>query len=396
MMTKLAITIGLLALLLPASLSAQADKPLLAVLNFGAHGPQDNVQRAMLQTLVTYGWLSEGDMQSFYERAFTEGAKLDVLRGEANWRFEDVKPLFERAMDMQPDVLFTRGLPPTLRALTETTDTEDPPAIIFTLSNPIESGVAQSACLHAPHITGVEAQSPYAEILPLLMLQNPDLRYIGTIFGSNEAPGVLGARDIVRIGESLGLQVESVGAFAFSDLRDAANRLVDKGVEAIVLPLDNLVVNGTPVVVEIAREAGIPLLHSTTHAIGMGATFSGGYGAYQTTGEDLGILLQRRAQSGDLDLATTAIATVSDHAVGVNLDEAEYLELQVEPALLEQASALWQDDAFSYSGDMVFEAGQTPPRSLEERLADDQAWLESLHCSPDMIAEQQAALDAQD
>ena len=145
-------------------------------------------------------------------------------------------------------VLFTRGLPPTLRALTETTDTEDPPAIIFTLSNPIESGVAQSACLHAPHITGVEAQSPYAEILPLLMLQNPDLRYIGTIFGSNEAPGVLGARDIVRIGESLGLQVESVGAFAFSDLRDAANRLVDKGVEAIVLPLDNLVVNGTPVV----------------------------------------------------------------------------------------------------------------------------------------------------
>ena len=58
MMTKLAITIGLLALLLPASLSAQADKPLLAVLNFGAHGPQDNVQRAMLQTLG-HLWLAE-------------------------------------------------------------------------------------------------------------------------------------------------------------------------------------------------------------------------------------------------------------------------------------------------------------------------------------------------
>ena len=395
MMTKLAITIGMLALLLPASLSAQDDKPLLAVLNFGARGAQDTVQRAMLQTLVAYRWLSEDDMQSFYERAFTEGARLDVLRAEANWRFEDVKPLFERAMDMQPDVLFTRGLPPTLRALTETIDTDDPPAIIFTLSNPIESGVAQSACLHAPHITGVEAQSPYAEILPLLMLQNPDLRYIGTIFGSNEAPGVLGARDIVRIGESLGLQVESVGAFAFSDLRDAANRLVDKGVEAIVLPLDNLVVNGTPVVVEIAREAGIPLLHSTTNAIGMGATFSGGYGAYQTTGEDLGILLHG-ALSGDLDIAKTAIATVSDHAVGVNLDAAEYLEMQVDPALLEQASALWQDDSYTYSGDMLFEAGQTPPRSLEERLEADQAWLADLHCTPEMIAEQQAALGAQD
>ena len=92
----------------------------------------------------------------------------------------------------------------------------------------------------------------------------------------------------------------------------------------------------------------------------------------------------------------SAIAVTPSFKVAVNMDAADAQDVVISDALLGAA-------------DYVIERGQgagvdleslgfnvaLAPMSLDERIAEDSAYLAGLQCTPEMIAEQQAALDAQ-
>ena len=90
----------------------------------------------------------------------------------------------------------------------------------------------------------------------------------------------------------------------------------------------------------------------------------------------------------------------SANLLGINLDSAAEQDVEISQALMDQAQAM-----LVVSGGRVSLA-QTSPLALmrfarqgaivpmEDRLEDDLAFLASLACADEMIAEQQAALDA--
>lgn len=137
--------------------------------------------------------------------------------------------------------------------------------------------------------------------------------------------------------------------------------------------------------------------------------------------------------NGELDIATTAIDSISDVAVGVNLDAAESLGLEIDDELLEQAHVVLEGNSLSMSAELVLEYMQQlgtdetmtqmalalmegsnpqdlsavlknlPPQLVEflvagrksdEFIAADRDYLAGLRCTEEMIAEQQAELDA--
>ncbi len=97
-----------------------------------------------------------------------------------------------------------------------------------------------------------------------------------------------------------------------------------------------------------------------------------------------------------VDLARLGIGTTGELLVGVNLDSAESQGVDISEAVMAEAVAVIESGGTTKLHPEVLAAiarrGRIIP--LEQRQADDKAWLESLHCTDEMIAEQQAALDA--
>ena len=115
----------------------------------------------------------------------------------------------------------------------------------------------------------------------------------------------------------------------------AADTLLDKGIEAFVLPYDYLTSQGLPVIAIAANEAGVPVFHPSMGAIYYGATVGGGFFLYYEDGLTVGRMLVAFL-NGELDVATTAIHAQSSQGLGVNLDAAFVQGVKMADEIMEQ------------------------------------------------------------
>ncbi|MCY4145333.1 MAG: ABC transporter substrate binding protein, partial [Chloroflexi bacterium] len=261
--------------------------------------------------------------------------------------------------------------------------------------NPYKAGILESACIKPAHVGGSLSSTPYEEVLSLLMDENPDIQTIGTIFNSAEAAGVVGVAEIKRIAEAQGLEVIEAAVADISDISLAAEGLISKGIDAFVMPIDlRTGAAGLPIVVNLGNEYGIPVFHPILFSIYYGATVSSGFYHYYAQGENVGVLLAAHL-NGDIDIATTAINEQTGNAIGINLDMAGRQEIEISQELIDQADAVIRNGEAMISDRVGAELRmQGEIMSMEDRMMGDQEFLANLHCSPERIAEEQAALDA--
>ncbi len=418
-------------LIMAQFVSGQAEeKPTVAMLRFGAFFSFTYVENAVLDTLLANGLVSEAEHATLMARDDLEGQNLNVLWNDANFDFSAVNTIVEGALDRGADIMVVLSTPTAQAAVNITEDMDNPPIVLFTsVFNPYEAGIAQASCIKPSHVTGIESVTPYEDIVPLLLLQNPDLKMIGVIYSSAETSGRMGADAIVAASEAQGLTVEVAAIANLSDLTVAANALVDKGVEAFLLPSDLLTMSGLPVITQIAIENGLPVFHSTSNTINLGATVSAGAGHNSLQGSLIGAMMAGHLR-GELDIASTGIGMIDLLSVGLNLDVAAEQGIEFTPALMDRAHLLLRDggmsgralvlwlesmgmdeatmnlvlkaiaEAQTSGGEIEVDlpeevlAALTAAIASQTRTEDVSAILDSLHCTPELIAEQQAALDA--
>ncbi len=433
-MRTLAVLMLLLSavLIVPGVAAQEADgKPTVAILRFGPMFNFSLIQDSMLGMLASTGLISQAEaVTDFSAGAELDGEKVRMLMGDAALSFANLNFVVEAALDQGAQALVTFSTPMTLAALNATLDLDEPPAILFaSVFNPYAAGIAQSSCLKPAHVTGVQSVTPYEDIVPLLLLQDPTIKTVGTIYSSSETSGRLGAETIAAIAEAQGLQVEVAAITAISDLIPAAEGLVAKGVEAFLIPSDLLTVAGLPSLMQVAIDSGIPVFHATANSLNDGATVSAGVSEADRQGRLLGSLLAGYL-SGELDIRRTGIGTVSSLTIGVNLDTAAQQGIEIAEALIERADAILKDGAASgrqviaalerlglapevieqvapaitaaLAGGGKAELDLPPEVSaiVQQALAAQsmqtniEAALAELRCTDEMIAEQQAELDA--
>ena len=438
MLRKTLLGLIVLALLLTSGALAQDDdKPTIAILGLGEFVNVDVTENAILEALLARGFINAEERATLAQRQDLQGENLNIIWGTADFDLSLVPIMIDNAIDQDADVLLTTTTVVTVTAVDTTLDMDDPPVVLFTgVSTPFYSGIADAPCIKPDHVTGIQARVPYEEIVPMLLLYNPGLQTIGTIFHSSSLPGAFGVESIQENAAALGMTVETAAIVALPDLRAATQGLIDKGVEVFLLPADNLVTLGTPIIAGVAMEYDIPIYHVTTGGVTLGATLGiGGFRHYQE-GIDAGIVLAAYLND-EIDIANTGIGSVEGLAVGMNVDlaRAQDIELddellaaadlavtggmlQLSPRLLEdyfggmdsatvmgilEAAAAAFPDVELVNGklqlpaqmlDSLVQAGVSFLAASGAQSPDDSAFLASLHCSDAMIAEQRAALDA--
>ena len=427
MLMKLVLTLIALLMLLPASL-AEDETPTVAILRFGPMLNFSVLQDSMLLGLRVSELVSAAEAEAgLGVGQDLEGENVRMIVADADFNFSNINLIIEQALDEGADALVTFSTPVTVAALNATLDMDDPPIVLFgAVYNPYEAGIAQASCIKPDHVSGVQSVTPYDEIVPLLLLQNPDMKVVGTVYSSTETSGRLGAEAIVEAAAELGLTVEQAGVTSIADLTPAAEGLVAKGVEALIIPSDLLTVAGLPSLMQVGVENGIPVFHSTGNTTNDGATVAAGVLKMGVEGRLLGAMLAGHL-SGDMDISATKIGSVSGVTVGIDLDTAAMQEVEISEALLARADVVTENDvtygpllmdwlvtfglpeeqalevaetvanAYAGGGIMELDLPEAISALLQQALAaqaDEDESVEDLHCTDEMIAEQQAELDA--
>ncbi|MYE26760.1 MAG: hypothetical protein F4X87_06000, partial [Chloroflexi bacterium] len=271
-----------------------------------------------------------------------------------------------------------------------TFDLEQPPLVLFSIvSAPYAAGIADAPCLKPPHIAGTQAQVPFDQIVSLLRLQQPDIRRVGTMVNAAEPNSINGVEQITQHAEALGLTVESAPIASLADVPIAAETLLDKGVEAILISSSALEVRGLSAITEVAAEYGVPVYSPAVGNVHRGAHVGAGFDDFYREGVVVGRMLAAHLER-TFDVSSLAINALPSLGVALNLDAAA------------EASFSFSEEMLALA-DYVIENGEstqdrTPPNLqdmiLEERRAADLDFLAGLECTDEMIAEQQAQLDA--
>ncbi len=400
-MKRLCVAItGILMALALAVTVGQDAAPKVAILSFGAGGNVENLLGGMLNTLQSYDLVSEQERLLLQSGEDISGEHLRISRSASDFDFPTAALMVKNTLDEEPDVIVALTAPVAQLVVSATSDMDDPPIVLFGLVfDPYEAGIVQSSCIKPDHVWGVESITPYEEVLPMMLSHFPDVKTLGIIYSSGEAAGLLGAQRIRGAAELLSLKVVDAGVAHPSEVRPASLGLIEKGADALIGTPDYVTGLSLPAIVSVANDSGIPVFHPTfiaaLPALGA-ATVSAGFGEYHQQGVFLGAMLAAHLQ-GNADLAASGIKSISSVLVAVNLDSAEMQDAEIAQSLMDQADAIVKDGNVQWSQRALgMMARSRVIVDQEQQRAVDQAFLESVHCSPDMIAQQQAALEASD
>ncbi len=388
-----------LALLLASVTMAQdAGNPTIAILRFGPLPNMEITEGAILDMLQSYGFISADENRMLEERSVLAlaGDHINILWGDAGFSLPNANLLVRNAVDEDVDVIMTLGAQITLAAVSITQDMDPPIPVLFSaVPSPNQYGIGAAPCIKPEHVTGAGSALDYAYVLSALRLQDPDIASVGALYGTGEPGGAYGVEQLTALGEEQGIAVEVVGVAALTDLRAAANRLVESDIEAIILPMNDITTSGLPIITTVANEAGIPVFHPSFSAIYYGATIGAGASPFYEQGINVGRILVAHL-NGELDIARTAISASGQRGIGVNLDSADAQGVEISDEVMTEAIAVIDGGRPSKLNPGILAAiarrGVIVP--MEERIEEDRAWLESLHCTDELIAEQQADLDA--
>ncbi len=390
---KLPFVILLLALLLPlAPTLAQEEKPTLAFLRFGQSPSFALTDMAVLDMLEVYGFISADERAELETGNDLRGENINILYRDAGFDFATANLMVEDALDEGADVVLTVSTQVGMIAVGAMSDMEEPPALIFAIVTvPYETGLALAPCIKPPNVTGTLMEIDYEEYSKLAYLQDPDFQTVGVLANADDpaTPGYISS--VQQVGEELGFTVEVATIVSAADYALATESLLDKNVDVIVLPPRTGSSSGISSIVDAA--IGVPVFSPLVSDVIHGVTIAAGFEGWYREGVQAARMVIAYLD-GNLDIAATGIASTPSFTVAVNLDSAEAQGVVLTEALLAEAdyiveSGMGEGARLEIPGEVTL-----AEMTLEERMAEDAAFLQSLRCSPEMIAEQQAALDA--
>ncbi len=385
---SIVLTLCLLALLITPAALADDDKATIAFLRYRATGTEDIAKPGIWDILQARELISPSERELLDENLDLNGEHINVFWLDAASDVTNINAMVEKALDRGADILLTFSTPVTQITANITKEMDDPPVLLFAIvSAPYSAGIADAPCIKLPHVTGTHMSIPYEQFVALSQVQSPDIQTIGTIVDPAQTQSVYGVSQITRFAEALGLTVEVASIASAADLPQATASLADKGVEMVMIGAGYTESRGIPAVLSVAKDYGIPVFGVSPRFIYHGAVVGAGFDDFYGEGLTVGRMIAAYVD-GALDISTTSISSRVNLGVAVNLDTAEEFGITVADSILDSAVMVIEDGELT----VLSQPPSLPEMTLEERKADDAAFLAELECTPERIAEEEATL----
>ena len=138
--------------------------------------------------------------------------------------------------------------------------TSELPIVFAAVTDPEEAGLVESNEAPGGNVTGVSSYTPCFEQIDLIPVLLPDADSIASIHNSTDENAVRQAIIASWEAEEFGYTADRYPVSDADGLKDALNKIKEKGTDVIYLPIDKLISEHLDTVTEFSKENGIPII----------------------------------------------------------------------------------------------------------------------------------------
>lgn len=288
--------------------------PVVAIAQIAEHPSLDQVREAFIASL----------RQAGYEHNKTVRFVLDNAQGSTQYATEIAK----KFAAVNPDLSLAIGTP-VAQSLKNTLPQMHIPLLFAAITDPVAAKLVKTRDPGDPWVAGVTDEQPVAEQLELIQTLLPQAKTLGIVYHSGE----INSSIMVE-------QVKAQGRFTILEQAVSKNHEVAAAihalagrVDALYIPLDNLIVSSLNAYLKASAEHNLPVFSADPDLVKKGVLASRGV-SYEAVGQlaaRMAVqLLKKEARVEDLGIQKPS----QSHLV-INEERAQQLGLSVPQGLLD-------------------------------------------------------------
>lgn len=299
--------------------SSASARPLIGVVQFTDNAVLDLTRQGLVRGLRELGHVDGQTCRLDLENAHGDQATLNLI--------------LDKFLKDGANLVVTISTPATQAGLKKITDL---PLVFATVANPFLIQAGTSETEHRPNVTGTYGWAPMDQTLALVRRILPGPLRIGAIWDPSQANAEFNVANLRRaMTAQPGLSFHGATVAGTGEVQQAAQSLLNQGVNVLVLPPDNIIYSAFDAVVSVARSANIPVVVSDVELLPQGALAALGYD-YTSSGEQAARLVDRVLRGDNpRDIPFERYSRLS---LGLNTKVAAELKLTLSPEVLAQAT----------------------------------------------------------
>lgn len=270
----------------PEAPATTGDIPIVGIAQYGEHASLDNCRIGFIEGIEAAGLVEGTDFTVDYQNAgFDDNINIQI----------------GQSFSAKNVALMCGIATPSAAACYAAAEDKDIPVVFTAISDP------EQANLTTGNITGVSDKLPVEAQLELIRALQPDAKTIGIIYTTSEANSVSTIADYEALVADYGFELEVIGVMQQSEVLQATDTLISRGVDCISNLTDNNVVGVLASTLEKTNDAGIPVYGSEVEQVKLGCIASAGID-YLALGRQAGSMaakiLTGEASAYDMDYET--------------------------------------------------------------------------------------------
>ena len=278
----------------------------IGISQYGEHASLDNCREGFLEGLKQAGLVEGTDFEIDYQNAGFD----DSIATQIGQSFS------ANNVDLMVAIAT-----PSATACYAAAEDKDIPVIFTAITDPEKAGLTSG------NVTGASDKLPVEAQLDLIRKMQPDAATIGIIYTTSEPNSVSAIEEYNEKAGEYGFTINSVGVTAQSEVTQAADKLINDGVDCISNLTDNNVVGVLASILEKTNEAGIPVYGSEVEQVKLGCVAAAGIDYMKLgiqTGEMAAKIIKGEAKCDDIPYET-----ISEYGIYINSEALSDMNMTV-------------------------------------------------------------------
>ena len=252
-MKKLFAVVLSVVLVLSLLTAASAETKTIGIVQMADNGAFTDMREGFIAEIRALGY-TEDDIVFDYRNAQGQADVLDTI--------------CTTMIENDVDLVVTIATPPTQQMVNKESGI---PVFFISVSNPVGAGVITEMEHPDKLATGTSNAIPVSAMFELSDQLTPGCATYGLIYCTSEVNSVSTVSSAKEYMDANGIAYEEAVVTNSSEVQQAAESLVEKGVDAIFVPNDSVVQTAMATLAEIAKDAGIPVYGSSAVMVNSGA-----------------------------------------------------------------------------------------------------------------------------
>jgi putative tryptophan/tyrosine transport system substrate-binding protein len=276
--------------------------------------------------------------QELAAKGYLAGKTVTYQSFNADGQISNVSSIVTRLVQLHPSVVYLVGTPLVEAFAQQRTSI---PVVFGAMTDPVGSKVIHSLTQPGGRVTGTTDAVPPSLTVKLLTETLPGVRRVGVIGDPSEENTVAQIAGIKQVAQARGIEVLDRPVDSTDDVVSAVRSL--QGVQALIVPSDNVVFSALGTVVQTADQMRVPTFSTaggSTAQQGIMVAFGVDYNALGTEAGDLAASILHGGSP-----ATLAVKGLFDGApeqIGINLAAAKKAGVTIPQSVRQQANLTYR------------------------------------------------------